>query len=312
MIATADLKLHEACHLTPSLTPQEYKGLELSIMEDGVLAPLQVNGRLEVLDGRHRLKVAKSLRMLEVPCVVLEGADEALVVEMLVSGRRLSKGAACYYALRIGLRDWMMHANERKALSQIPAGSSGPALSAGPENIDRNAVYAGMKDPAKFQVTQYGFDGDNQETMATRLGVGVRLLEQCIELSKLVDKMEGRTFTDPKTETTRTWEKEIDHDLRVKGKGVGSCLSKIKNWIAHSPDSETSRSARLEKRAMPWLQFQKHLNGCSSHLAKYEKLEAPEKEKMQATATEQVMKWPKDIQIAVRNALVQAQISKDA
>lgn len=76
--------------LLPPLTPDEYESLKGNIKDRGVLQPVVVDERGEVLDGHHRAQVCDELG-IEWPRVVLEGLTELEKVEqalMLNLGRR--------------------------------------------------------------------------------------------------------------------------------------------------------------------------------------------------------------------------------
>jgi ParB/RepB/Spo0J family partition protein len=68
--------------------------LRESIKEYGVLEPLQVgdlNGTLVLIDGLHRLLVAKELGISQVPCLVSRKAERDIVVHNLILNRQRGK-----------------------------------------------------------------------------------------------------------------------------------------------------------------------------------------------------------------------------
>jgi len=65
--------------------------LEKSIKQHGILQPLQlalVNGQYVLIDGLHRLRIAKKLNMLKVPCVVEPMSEDQLLIRNLIVNRQ--------------------------------------------------------------------------------------------------------------------------------------------------------------------------------------------------------------------------------
>src|SRR5205814_7643220 len=60
------LKPHHGSELVPPMRPREYADLTDDIKEHGIAVPLDIVGNL-VLDGRHRLQIAKGIGLSEVP-----------------------------------------------------------------------------------------------------------------------------------------------------------------------------------------------------------------------------------------------------
>lgn len=68
----------------PGLDPDEFQALKEDVAEAGVLTPLLIvrtGARFSVVDGHHRLQVAKELGLECVPVHVLEGLDEDAQLE---------------------------------------------------------------------------------------------------------------------------------------------------------------------------------------------------------------------------------------
>jgi ParB/RepB/Spo0J family partition protein len=68
--------------------------LRESIKEYGILEPLQVgdlNGTLVLIDGLHRLLVAKELGINKVPCIVSAKAERDIIVHNLILNRQRGK-----------------------------------------------------------------------------------------------------------------------------------------------------------------------------------------------------------------------------
>jgi len=68
--------------------------LEASIKESGIKIPLllmKVKDTLYLIDGLHRLEVAKRLGMDKVPCIIKEGSETDLLIENLIVNRQRGK-----------------------------------------------------------------------------------------------------------------------------------------------------------------------------------------------------------------------------
>lgn len=59
------VEIHELANLTPSMTDAEFKGLKLSIHENGQQMPIKMY-RGKCIDGRHRVKALRELGITEV------------------------------------------------------------------------------------------------------------------------------------------------------------------------------------------------------------------------------------------------------
>ncbi|MEM4846453.1 MAG: ParB/RepB/Spo0J family partition protein [Thermosphaera sp.] len=68
--------------------------LEASIREKGILQPLligEVDGKYVLIDGLHRLVIARKLGMKTVPCIVRKMSEEELIVTNLIVNRQRGK-----------------------------------------------------------------------------------------------------------------------------------------------------------------------------------------------------------------------------
>lgn len=61
----SEVEIHELANLTPSMTDAEFKGLKLSIHENGQQMPIKMY-RGKCIDGRHRVKALRELGITEV------------------------------------------------------------------------------------------------------------------------------------------------------------------------------------------------------------------------------------------------------
>ncbi|MEM3982485.1 MAG: ParB/RepB/Spo0J family partition protein [Thermofilum sp.] len=80
--------------VTSVLDEELLQELEASIKEKGILQPLligEVDGRYVLIDGLHRLYIAKKLGMKTVPCIVRRMSEEELIVTNLIVNRQRGK-----------------------------------------------------------------------------------------------------------------------------------------------------------------------------------------------------------------------------
>ena len=61
----SDIEIHELANLTPTMTDVEFKGLKLSLQENGQQMPIKTS-RGKCLDGRHRVTALRELGVDEV------------------------------------------------------------------------------------------------------------------------------------------------------------------------------------------------------------------------------------------------------
>ncbi len=74
------------------ISTENYRKLKNAIAERGMLSPILVRPRenyFEIVDGEHRFKIARSLKIKEIPCFVAELADtEARIKTLQLNGLR--------------------------------------------------------------------------------------------------------------------------------------------------------------------------------------------------------------------------------
>lgn len=70
------------------------------IRRHGILEPLVITSAHEVVDGRHRLRAARALGIAEVPCRMLNTAEDAagVAISSMACRRHLGKGQLAYAA----------------------------------------------------------------------------------------------------------------------------------------------------------------------------------------------------------------------
>lgn len=76
--------------------------LEESIKQHGILQPLQVaevDGKYILIDGLHRLQIAKKLGMKTVPCIVKKMTEDQLLITNLIVNRQRGRSNPAHEAL---------------------------------------------------------------------------------------------------------------------------------------------------------------------------------------------------------------------
>lgn len=102
MMSPSDLTIDPVAEFLPRVSEHELAQLSASIAAQGILQPIMLRrGTNAVIDGRHRLEVARNLGMDTVPCIAAEESDfeTALSVNMLRRHLTTSQRAALAVAL---------------------------------------------------------------------------------------------------------------------------------------------------------------------------------------------------------------------
>ena len=85
---TDQLRDHEHAMLVPSMTSEEQAALSADVAERGILTPVDITREGVVLDGRHRLQVARAIGLPVVPVRVVRPADEVRYIVLAALNRR--------------------------------------------------------------------------------------------------------------------------------------------------------------------------------------------------------------------------------
>jgi N6-adenosine-specific RNA methylase IME4 len=115
-----ELTVHERADLVPDMTREEYEGLLADIRERGLVTPVDVTAKGVVLDGRHRLRAAGDLALLEVPVRVVTPSDE-LEHMVLAALQRRHLSASQKAALALELADYRQAREEARRRRQAGA-----------------------------------------------------------------------------------------------------------------------------------------------------------------------------------------------
>jgi hypothetical protein len=129
MIEVAKLSNHPVADQVPMVQEEHYEAVAMraSIAEHGIQTPLHCDTKGRVFEGRHRLRAAKKLKLLEVPCIVESddvAATRALYTAM--ARRQFSHGQRAIVIMSLQPRS----EEERRArrLANLKKGSKPPQI----------------------------------------------------------------------------------------------------------------------------------------------------------------------------------------
>ena len=120
----ADLRLHKLQKLLPEPNKDsgEWHAFVDSIRAGGILHALIITPDGYIMDGGWRWRAAKQLQLTEVPCVVRDEGEAAIImVESLLHRKQMTRGAAVYLAL--GLIKDFVDAAEQRRFANLKRGS---------------------------------------------------------------------------------------------------------------------------------------------------------------------------------------------
>ena len=101
---TDALREHESAALVPAMGRAEYRVLLADISQRGIVAPLEITRASVVLDGRHRLRVARELGIARLPVLVVAPTDEiAHMLRAALQRRHLSASQKAALALELDI-----------------------------------------------------------------------------------------------------------------------------------------------------------------------------------------------------------------
>src|SRR5262245_29961930 len=79
MLDTSRALVHEIADKVPAMSDAAYAELKEDIGKNNVLEPVVVwNHDKKIIDGRHRLRACKELKIEKIPCRVWTGSEEEL------------------------------------------------------------------------------------------------------------------------------------------------------------------------------------------------------------------------------------------
>jgi len=111
-----ELRLHKLQKYlpAPNANSGEWHAFVDSIKAGGILHALIITSDGFIMDGGWRWRAAKQLQLTEVPCVVRDEAEAAIIItESLLHRKQMTRGAAVYLALGI-LPDFVAAAEQRR------------------------------------------------------------------------------------------------------------------------------------------------------------------------------------------------------
>lgn len=144
MTPTKQLRVHRDAALVPEMRPQEYAELLADIRQRGIVVPLDVHGNT-VLDGRHRLKIARELGLPTVPVHQVDLKDDSETVWLLkaaVLRRHLSDDQRAMMAAMYAAR----HPQKR--------GPKPPSIFPGPRRSGNPGAPATTRAPAQEEAAK--------------------------------------------------------------------------------------------------------------------------------------------------------------
>lgn len=148
----ATLVIHPVCKLTPELQENDAAFLAIvdSIRENGILHPLIIDPENRILDGRHRWRAAKRLRLDQVPTITVDKSNAATVVlNTLMERRHFTKGALAYVAYPL-LKDAWDESVQRK-MEALKKGQKSESTQYTTGKIEDFADFLGISRPTLFQ-----------------------------------------------------------------------------------------------------------------------------------------------------------------
>lgn len=112
-ISTRKLRLHPQQSLIPPMTSAEFERFKQDIKTRGIQDALHVTERHVVLDGHHRLRAARELRLKSVPVVIHDGLSAHEQIEFLVKATVSRRNPEPSAVLAAGTHPTVMAAFEK-------------------------------------------------------------------------------------------------------------------------------------------------------------------------------------------------------
>jgi len=169
--AVDELQEHPEAHLVPEMSEPEWADLVDSIQADGVREPLRILADGTVLDGRHRLRAARGLKLERAPCLVIDLKDEAAQIAYMVQAatlrRQLSKSQLA--AISVDLASF----EEERAAGRARMSAGG-----------RKARHGLARVPDHGRGQYAGLETLSRERLAARVGVSGRLIQAALKLKR--------------------------------------------------------------------------------------------------------------------------------
>jgi hypothetical protein len=130
------LTVHPLARELPELADDDsdFEALGADIKQRGIIHPLHINKQHQILDGRHRWRWAKILKLALIPVIIVPDVQAiSIILESLLLRRHYTKGALAYSAYPM-LREAYEEAKK------------GPALSAASFSIEVQAERFGISE----------------------------------------------------------------------------------------------------------------------------------------------------------------------
>jgi len=204
-----DLREHESATLVPPMREREYEDFRNDVRARGITTPLEVHGNI-VLDGRHRLRAAREVGLLQVPVieVQLKGASEIdHILRAAVIRRHLSDDQRAVVAAMYLQQNPRPRGGDRRSeaipaeINQAHVGQIDPtpgrSIAAVAMNVSTNRVKK-----ATFLLSSAPGLAANVHRGEMKLAVALRSIERAeqlkrIETTKLPDGLYRTIVADP-------------------------------------------------------------------------------------------------------------------
>ena len=174
------LREHALASLVPEMSTAEWADLLVSIEREGIREGLRVTPGGIVLDGRHRLRAARHLKLERVPCLVIrlrgEEARIQYMVEASLTRRHLS--ASQKAAIVVDLDAHKEEQAAAKARKRAGGRKGGRAKK--------------KKDLARPPEARRKTGANSRELLGKRYGVGGRTIQDAIKVSRTAPDLHAR------------------------------------------------------------------------------------------------------------------------
>lgn len=240
----AELRLHKLqSHIpAPDKKSTEWVAFIDSIHAGGILHPLIITTDGQIMDGGWRWRAAKQLEMAEVPCVMREESEAAVIItESLLHRKQMTRGAAVYLALSL-VKEFVESAESRR-LSNLKRGHK-----------TREIPLKSPKD------SNFPSENESVQELCARWGVAVETYKRARLVHQIfASKPDLKTEWEPKL---LSGEKNLWNVLSAIG-GAGADQSKRTEGVLQGQlELFDETFSKLQTGAKAWKRFdpqQKHL-----------------------------------------------------
>ncbi len=153
----------------PDKASPQWQSFVESVRAGGVREPVDITKAGQVIHGKSRFLAARAANLDEIPCIVRDEAEAALIlVESLIHRRHMTRGAALYLVLPL-LKDFIESAENRRLAN----------LRRGTKTIEKP-----LKSPKGSTLPI----GEDLSDLCQRFGVSIRVFNQAVMVMNLFAK----------------------------------------------------------------------------------------------------------------------------